>query len=252
MYKQQLDSLRFVAFITVFFHHSHLGEELEATGLIKGDEGVNLFFVLSGFLITRILVNGETGSIRKDLSTFYLRRALRIFPLYYLSLSVLLICGQLNYPLWHFTYLSNVNQFRLESNGGLNTAHFWTLCIEEQFYLFFPLLLLSTPQKWRSSLLVLLLAVCCGSRFVFEWWRPGIYNWARGLLPVSGEVLLWGCLAGYIERRTQPHQGYPTGLFWGGCYCIFVVPYFQFTPRTSPGSRGANGTASLCTGSVLP
>src|SRR4051794_21139588 len=93
-HKKQLDSVRFLAFAGVFLFHAN--EHKFAYGVM----GVPLFFVLSGFLITRILVLNETSSLYENLRTFYLRRTLRIFPLYYAVLVVLFVLGKLSHPLW--------------------------------------------------------------------------------------------------------------------------------------------------------
>jgi peptidoglycan/LPS O-acetylase OafA/YrhL len=122
--------------------------------------GVDLFFVLSGFLITGILV--ETRDSRHYLRNFYARRVLRIFPLYYgflLLVLVVLPCflapasatslkaGQI----WHWTYLSNVLYGRTGwPNSDLPNyflGHFWSLAVEEQFYIFWPLLVLLLGPK---------------------------------------------------------------------------------------------------------
>jgi len=153
-----LDGLRAIAFLMVFFQHY--------MDMAWGWTGVNLFFVLSGFLITGILF--DTRDDRHRVRNFYVRRTLRIFPLYYGIMLLLLLL----YPWMHWqwswqwivwpAYLGNLVPFVHSylpnsamqhladfqpsgSNGNFYTTlylgHFWSLCVEEQFYLFWPWLL---------------------------------------------------------------------------------------------------------------
>ena len=118
--------------------------------------GVNLFFVLSGFLITGILI--DTVNLPNFFRIFYARRALRIFPLYYGVLIVLFILTRpmhLDWGVWRIpllTYTSNLEFWRAKQLIPLapfNINHFWSLQVEEQFYLFWPLVVyrLREPGK---------------------------------------------------------------------------------------------------------
>jgi peptidoglycan/LPS O-acetylase OafA/YrhL len=128
-----------------------------------------LFFVLSGFLITRILlINGEecarTGtSVWKALKTFYVRRILRIFPVYYLLLFFLLVIDYKNTHnifLWIATFSSNIYQSVHNVYIG-DFNHFWSLAVEEQFYLFWPFLIFFVKPRFRlfSILAIIVLAI---------------------------------------------------------------------------------------------
>ncbi len=194
-HKPQLDGLRFLAFLAVFYFHARPGK------WPWGPEGVQVFFTLSGFLITRILIEGESGDLRADLKRFYIRRTLRIFPLYYAVVAWLWVRGELPGVGWYLTYTYNVRAFLLHSWAG-PVGHFWTLCVEEQFYLLYPLALLLTAPRFRSAMLVALLV---GSKAfqVYAQARLSI-PWSGFLLPYCGEFLIWGCLAGLVELRTKP------------------------------------------------
>jgi peptidoglycan/LPS O-acetylase OafA/YrhL len=139
---EQLDGLRAFAILPVLYSHFWNEDNW------LGTAGVYLFFVLSGYLITGILLRSRTKP--SALQTFYLRRFLRIAPIYYVTLG---LAWLLNLPgirqtfLWHFLYLSNV-LFTLENSWSpWYTAHLWTLSIEEQFYLVWPFLILFLPFK---------------------------------------------------------------------------------------------------------
>jgi peptidoglycan/LPS O-acetylase OafA/YrhL len=155
----QLDGLRAIAALAVVLHHNlwrggGLGGVREAAHL--GDAGVRLFFVLSGFLITGILLRarGSPGALR----SFYARRFLRIFPLYYAVVITVALLGQ---PLmrsmlgWNLAYLANFKLALLGGFPGPPVSHLWTLSVEEQFYLVWPLVVLYAP---RASLLPLALS----------------------------------------------------------------------------------------------
>lgn len=153
-YFPQLDGLRAIAAAIVLVHHywPALGR-LDPT---HGRIGVDIFFVLSGFLITRSLMRdedrrpGQTGAILKR---FHERRVRRIIPLYYLTLFLawkVLPSEHAPYVWWHFAFLSNVYfvvQGRFVGAGG----HLWALAIEEQFYLVWPLIVLAVPRRRISS-----------------------------------------------------------------------------------------------------
>jgi peptidoglycan/LPS O-acetylase OafA/YrhL len=107
-----------------------------------GGLGVRFFFVISGFLITFLLLkeHGQTGGI--NLKNFYFRRALRILPVYFAFLLVML-CLQL-FTVWHqepVTWLGNVTFLTNVLPGNWNTGHLWSLAVEEQFYILWPVLL---------------------------------------------------------------------------------------------------------------
>jgi len=118
-----------------------------------GLAGVFTFFVLSGFLITGILLRlREESPTVRGASRFYVRRALRIFPLYYgvLTLGVLIgLPGVQNHLLWHLGYASNLGRGILRDGFGA-VGHFWSLAVEEQFYLFWPWAVLFLPQRWLA------------------------------------------------------------------------------------------------------
>ena len=160
-----LDVLRGVAVLAVFFHHAAPGTPPDGPlriplGVIHlGWIGVDLFFVLSGFLITGILLDtrDRPGFFRR----FYARRVRRIFPLYYVTLALIILVlpilgGAVEREArvvaleqeWLWTYASNIRIAWLARWDAGYTAHFWTLAVEEQFYLVWPfVVLLSTPQR---------------------------------------------------------------------------------------------------------
>ena len=141
--KEQLDGLRAFAILPVLYTHFWNDDNW------LGSAGVFLFFVLSGYLITGILLRSRTKP--SALQNFYIRRFLRIAPIYYVTLGLACLIhlpGIRQTFLWHFFYLSNV-LFTLKNSwtSPWYTAHLWTLSVEEQFYLVWPFLILFLPSK---------------------------------------------------------------------------------------------------------
>ncbi len=161
-YMPQLDSLRAIAVFLVIISHWFVEEHFLNRYTSNGILGVTLFFVLSGFLITGILLTSKStiengGSVKKAFSTFYIRRSLRIFPVYYLLLIILVIfnISAIRESFWwHFFYGSNFF-FWIKGVFAGQLSHFWSLAVEEQFYLLWPAVILFTPRKYLQQLLLI-------------------------------------------------------------------------------------------------
>lgn len=167
-YIREFDGLRGIAILVVMVHHfwPRSGPLAEYAALPHlGWVGVDLFFVLSGCLITGILLDTRTEA--RFFQNFYARRVLRIFPLYFLFvaaayLAIPLLQANSNPGMfvqqsgpawWYFLYLGNIR----ESLTGMEPAYVlgptWSLCIEEQFYLMFPLIVATlAPNRLRALL----------------------------------------------------------------------------------------------------
>ncbi|HVZ73731.1 MAG TPA: acyltransferase [Polyangia bacterium] len=180
-----LDGLRGVAILLVVAHMLGLLEaptglfgRVVGFGFATGWIGVQLFFVLSGFLITGILLDTQGAS--NYLSGFFARRLLRIFPLYYATLFVALVLVPALAPagsdvvaklahdrahqVWLWTYLSNwVSPFEAGSHAF---PHFWSLAVEEQFYFLWPFVLMGRSARACLRLCVALAVVSLGVRVV--------------------------------------------------------------------------------------
>lgn len=167
-YRPQLDGLRFFAFLAVFFCHTSIpaaaGRSVvnQSMGLARwlvsldrlGSLGVSLFFCLSAFLITRLLMLEEAHTGRVSVGAFYLRRILRIWPVYYLSLVLL--------QLWHTPFNQPMGTGTLMGfaffAGNWVMAHLgalhncvmilWSISVEEQFYLVWPWLFRRIHTFW--------------------------------------------------------------------------------------------------------
>jgi peptidoglycan/LPS O-acetylase OafA/YrhL len=196
----QLDGLRAVAVFGVLCTHL-LPSQPWVRRVGPGGLGVVLFFVLSGFLITGILLRlrdalaGGRVTRGRALSRFYLRRALRIFPLYYAVLAVTAIADippvRATFG-WHALYLSNLYFARRGSWNGPVTP-LWSLSVEEQFYLLWPLVVLFLPRRHFFRALLALIAL--GPLVRAGYLLAGVDPFAIGLLPVGcADTLLLGAL----------------------------------------------------------
>jgi peptidoglycan/LPS O-acetylase OafA/YrhL len=170
-YMRQLDALRFFAVLGVVVAHDWGPGPRGWVVRYWANLGVRLFFVLSGFLITGILARGrELGQQRPErrrafIRQFYIRRFLRIFPIYYVVLLAVLIAdvapARKIWP-WLVSYTTNIYIWHHRQWLG-NIGHFWTLAVEEQFYLVWPWLMLFLPGKRLVPFLVGL--VCLGPAY---------------------------------------------------------------------------------------
>jgi peptidoglycan/LPS O-acetylase OafA/YrhL len=152
-----LDLLRALAIIVVVVYHAGimgfpLSEDVHRFGWI----GVDLFFVLSGYLIGGQLLAPLARGQRIDLGTFFARRALRIMPAYFFVLAVYFLLPswreypEMSQPLWRF--LLSVQNIAL--HGGTAFSHAWSLAVEDQFYLILPLVLLVLYSRPRAAVVI--------------------------------------------------------------------------------------------------
>ena len=162
-YYPSLDGLRGLAIIMVVVSHLNNTSRFFYSTIFNGHLGVLIFFVLSGFLITTLCIKEKV--ITKDISLkkFYIRRAIRIFPVAYLYILVLIILNfifklRISYIniLGCALYIMNISSIFRKYNSSFFTGHFWSLSVEEQFYLFLPVIL---KTNFRLYLLVILLIV---------------------------------------------------------------------------------------------
>ena len=254
----QLDGLRALAVAGVAWHHwapprYHYG--------LPWGSGVSLFFVLSGFLITGLLLDARAAAAASAESSpfrvwrnFYARRALRLFPLYYVVLAAVTAGGIVRLDedfAWHFFYATNYYVIGRGEWIGF-PSHLWTLAVEEQFYLGWPLLVLLVPL--RRMLASLLLVTLTGLLFGFVasvWFADvtmlGLATPAQFFTLGLGATVAWlvrnpvtwwnwivrhraGMLAilaaawsGLLFLPRGPISGNASGLLLGGIFALMVL-----------------------------
>ncbi len=176
--------------------------------MMIGGLGVDLFFVLSGFLITGILLDskGAPGFFRN----FYMRRVLRIFPLYYGALVVAfvlappLLAGDaalaelVGEQAWYWSYTVNI---RIAFWGWTpwHIGHFWSLAVEEQFYMLWPLLVFVCGR--RTFLWVCLTAIGTSLLVRTGFWLAGFPPYVNVFTPATMDGLAWGALLAVLARE---------------------------------------------------
>jgi peptidoglycan/LPS O-acetylase OafA/YrhL len=217
-----LDGIRGLAILLVLFFHLFASNPETGSKLLDLLNqfrescylGVNLFFVLSGFLITGILLDTRTRP--HFFKTFYARRALRIFPLYYGVLVVLLLLTRplhfiwSGWPFYYFTYTANLALWNVGPLNlhAFNINHFWSLQVEEQFYLVWPFLVYRI--KRLQTLINFCLLTCLAIltlRIILVALRPHLNNLYLSYSPTfsCADNLLFGCSL-CILLRTSARQ----------------------------------------------
>jgi peptidoglycan/LPS O-acetylase OafA/YrhL len=203
----QLDALRAFAVLSVLFAHFVLRPPAWLAIVPWAACGVQLFFVLSGFLITGILLDGrmqvKAGVSRFwMLRQFYARRFLRIFPLYY---AVVLVGWFIKLPGftdtlgWNLSYLTN---FYIVWKGTWIEAasHLWTLSVEEQFYLVWPWVVLFLPERWLLRTFIGVAIFAVGYRVFASGWFGSL----AGIMPfASFDCFGAGALLALAQRREK-------------------------------------------------
>lgn len=172
VYREDIDGLRAIAVLAVIFYHAGVGS------FSGGYVGVDVFFVISGFLITGIIVR-ELRENKFSLAGFYERRVRRIFPAVFALIGFVLIASAALYGAQDYAsisrsaaantiFLSNMLFWResgyFEAPSTLKPLlHTWSLSVEEQFYIFFPMLMVLIARFFRSRFAPAILVLACGS-----------------------------------------------------------------------------------------
>lgn len=227
---EALEGLRGIAILLVLFHHAVIvftGLEpknpFEVTVMTwagHSSAGVDLFFILSGFLITRLLLKAKDSE--NYYKNFYVRRTLRIFPLYYAYLFFVFFTVPLFpdffYPVvpapsssgWYWAYLSNFKMFFDKIIPSYYLSHTWSLAIEEQFYLFWPVIIALFPAKALKKVLAAIIVLSVAGRLYLEGtgsvnaWQLRVFTFGRldilalgGFLAVLYEEKFFNLMKGF-------------------------------------------------------
>jgi peptidoglycan/LPS O-acetylase OafA/YrhL len=238
-----LDGLRAVAVTAVIAYHLGLRSP-------EGQVGVDLFFVLSGFLITSLLLKERDHTGRVSLGNFWRRRALRLFPALACAIVVALVVSLFSSPEVRsatirglpavILYFGNwVRSLAPASDLGL-LGHTWSLAVEEQFYIVWPLLcvgLICRMSRHRAAALISVLAVLDSVYFVFA-----IHRWGQAAIAFRTDTRGMGLLAGaglalWVIRRGEVMLLHPRMAFiWrrvGIAALLLFLLLTQVTPRNS-------------------
>jgi peptidoglycan/LPS O-acetylase OafA/YrhL len=237
-----LDGIRGLAVALVVFHH------WTATGhaMDLGNIGVQLFFVLSGFLITGILIDTRTAldagtvGLGEGLGNFWKRRATRILPVFLFTLTLIALAGSRfekpeNMP-WHFLFASNLLFFARGTFEGTSLAHFWTLAVEQQFYLAWPLVVVLAPRRSLEKVMLALIVLAPMTRIAL--YAAGFHEFPQyNVLPLASfdSLGLGALMALWIRMPAEQAQGR-----WHALSVCAVVATVAFVLNRAFGRLPAN------------
>lgn len=218
-----LDGLRCVAIVPVFLSHGLMTAGLPS--FVPGNFGVTLFFFLSGYLITTLLrIELErTGSI--DFWRFYIRRALRIFPTCYVVLALAALYGWQQGsvdPWWLLGQVFQLTNYLIIAGTwkapiAPNTDVFWSLAVEEHFYLVFPALFLLLARFRTNGQRAACLMAVCGAVFLWRCWLVFVAGAPDERTYVATDTrmdsILFGCVLGVYANPALDPTRVPEGVW---------------------------------------
>jgi peptidoglycan/LPS O-acetylase OafA/YrhL len=210
------------------------------TTWIDGNLGVRFFFSISGFLITWLMLAEEAEYKRVSLKNFYIRRSLRIWPVYFAYVAVSLVlqvtgrCSQ-SADAWRgvLTFTRNFHDETAGAPGDFVTAHLWSLSIEEQFYLFWPFIFCFIGARQRIGVLLAAILFSIGFRTVELF---GLYDrhHAHYLFQTYStfnylDCLAWGCLGAFAlaaarAKLTAFAEKHSAAIF-PVCFSMVFIPW---------------------------
>lgn len=228
-YRPAIDSLRACAAIAVALSH---WVTWGAWRINWGYAGVALFFVISGYVMTRAYADVfRTELTRGTVLLFYWRRALRILPAFYLALAAYAFAGAVTPgSLWsHATFTSNI--VMIEERRSLAPIHFWSIAVEQQFYLVFPLLLVGLARRRNAAHLtfftVVALLPLCAALYAASGWNFQLLLFN----PISCfGPLLAGMFAAQAEREPDRYRRLVHG---GGALGLGLLVVMLLTPSAA-------------------
>jgi peptidoglycan/LPS O-acetylase OafA/YrhL len=236
-YIKGLDTLRAVAIMLVIITHwgPHTLKSIWLTFffskiLPNGMFGVDLFFVLSGYLITTILLtsrqeNDETNRLI-IIKNFYIRRILRIFPIYFLFVFIMVYLLNNSYIKDNILYfITYTTDFLVLRDGKQYISHTWSLAVEEQFYLLWPWVIIYTPKKYLFRIIILAIAVGLISTIVLQYFY-GIYAVYLPLPCITAFAI--GALYSYVNIYNPFKKVVITIFLILLPFCIALLLIYQF------------------------
>ncbi len=199
MHFERLDGLRFLAIFFVLIHHF---ASFFSLYIDWGYYGVDLFFVISGFLITGILIKQNSNNFKSVYKNFLIRRCLRIFPLYYLTIILLYLIKAPDIKKYLFYLISYTFNYKFPflNDEGQSFGHFWSLAVEEQFYLFWPFIILLIRNKKQIIIVTLTLIIFAFLQINFNIIKELKYYNYTGLPSRMGSLGI-GALGAIIQKH---------------------------------------------------
>lgn len=226
----QLDGWRGIAVLGVMWLHWAIPKW---RGGFPFEIGLFFFLTLTGFFITRILLreqdrgldSGEGWKLRA-FGNFQRQRALRILVPCYAAMLFGMLVGApdlLAHPIVYFAHLSNFHIAMLPE-WPWGTSHYWTLAIQQQFYLFWPLLIFSVPRRWLTATLVAMVLIAPVSRALFELRFPAIHE-PGAITPCAFDYLGCGSLLALFMHRGMKTDDRRLRIAAWLCFAAYVTLY---------------------------
>lgn len=216
--------------------------------------GVRIFFVISGYLITKLLILEKEKNGCISIKQFYLRRALRIFPIFYIYILIIIfikitivpsILSSYRDVLPAVFYLWNYKHFFMSTNGNSNwfLGHFWSLSMEEQFYLLWPVVfalfyIKSNGSKLTRILLTMMLLMPI-VRIATYLWMPDSRGQIGMMLQTGGDAILMGCYGAVIESKASFKEKYLKYLKNKPLIIFSIIFLFIISPLLDKHFKGA-------------
>jgi peptidoglycan/LPS O-acetylase OafA/YrhL len=223
VYRPELDGIRGLAILLVIAQHISLPNTV-----LAGVVGVNLFFVLSGYLITGILLAEVRATGKVDIRRFYERRVRRLVPA---LVAVVLATGVVmaaQGKLWEYLGPAGVSLFYVSDiakAAGYDlgyVGHTWSLAMEEQFYLLWPALLLFLPRRFLVPAVLAGIAGAIALQVIVVGWQDNVLAHFRP--DVRADAILWGCLIALVPVRV------PRWAAIAGLVGVFAVTFSGLWP----------------------
>jgi peptidoglycan/LPS O-acetylase OafA/YrhL len=226
-----LDGLRALSVVAVIWHHTLGHQSGLPTALSQGAHGVTLFFAISGFLIVTLLLRERDRDGRVDLRAFYVRRSLRIFPLYFAVLAIYVLAVALlerNSPagreffanlIFFVTYTSN---WFVHLDGRVIFYFAWSLAAEEQFYLVWPSVERFVPRRFAVGLMLLAIAVLTAFAALYSTGSSGSEPLWRRIVAGVPFAICFGVVLAHALHHPRSHATFAKVLGWRGSSVFFL------------------------------
>ena len=238
-----LDGLRALAIFVVLFSHFHLRFPVNI-----GHRGVTLFFVISGFLITLLMLREENRTGNVALKEFYLRRTLRIMPallFYLLVVFILQVLGYLYVTKSHWIAALTYTMCYMKVGVSWNVEHTWSLAVEEHFYLLWPVLFCFLKGNKAFKVLAVYTVAVPLLRFIIWRYFQDSVDMVYASVTQMGSIAL-GCIIAYMAQNrvfpkiNQKIQRHPTAFLALGTAIIGAFFALEFVVKKVTGIRLAN------------
>lgn len=244
---KSLDGIRAISIIMVLLGHAKdtmsegFAHNVIFSLFANSSLGVKIFFVISGFLITKLLLAEREKTGKIDVKDFYLRRIFRIFPVFYLYILVIVILKLTILPnifnsysligfaviyIWNYKHLF-ISDGGTPDNGNWFFGHLWSLSMEEQFYLIWPVMFIKIKKETLIKVVAVILLLMPLVRIATYFLMPDSRGQIIMMLHTGGDSILTGCLAALLFESSIRFKELVTKYITKG-YLVAIAALFLF------------------------